>query len=294
MLYFVLSTFISALSDILAIFFIKKQLLNVPGPLDAFLHVNLINVGLYFILYFFLKRTGKIKFNIIDSFNSRKELFNVFLYSIALLSGIYKMFVLGFTKVSSFVLVEMLKPMMVWVLGLFILREKFNKAYVKYLIAALLGLALTKWDQDFTVQNTWFLFSFLLFASLGAVTTRKYVREKREFMQSVGTECIVFGLYGLLFLPIRHTYNFALLYDPYIWLISILAFIRHILIMVGIKRGSSAVSIELFALSKPVFQLVLGYLILNDVPSIYKLIGILIIAISLVGFYGIEKNLKSN
>ena len=262
--------------------------------MDAFFHVNLINVVLYFLMYFFLKSKNKIHFNIVDSFNSKKELIQVGLYSIALLSAVYKNFVLSYVKVSSFVLVEMLKPMTVWILSIIILKEKFNKSFIKYLISALLGLTLAKCDQDFSVQHLWFLISFLLFASLGAVTTRGYARRKKEAMQAIGTECLVFGLYGLIFLPIRGTLNFDFFTNPYIWTISLLAFVRHILLIVGVKRASSAVSIELFALSKPVFQLILGALLLNDIPSFYKILGVCIISLSLCGFWKIEKSLKKN
>lgn len=292
MLYFVLATFISALSDILCIFFVKKHFIETT-VMDAFLHVNLINVILYFLMYFYLKRKNKIHFNIVDSFNSKKELIQVGLYAIALLSAVYKTFVLSYVKVSSFVIVEMLKPMTVWILSIFILHEKFNKSYIKYLIFALLGLALAKCDQDFSVQHLWFLASFLLFASLGAVTTRGYARKKAESVQAIGTECIIFGLYGLILLPIRGTFDFNLFLNPYIWIISLLAFIRHIMLIIGVKRASSAVSIELFALSKPVFQLVLGFLILQDVPSIYKILGVCIISLSLCGFWKVEKNSNS-
>lgn len=186
----------------------------------------------------------------------------------------------------------MLKPMTVWILSIIILKEKFNKSFIKYLISALLGLTLAKCDQDFSVQHLWFLISFLLFASLGAVTTRGYARRKKEAMQAIGTECLVFGLYGLIFLPIRGTLNFDFFTNPYIWTISLLAFVRHILLIVGVKRASSAVSIELFALSKPVFQLILGALLLNDIPSFYKILGVCIISLSLCGFWKIEKSLK--
>lgn len=262
--------------------------------MDAFLHVNLINVFLYFLMYFYLKSKKKIQFNIIDSFNTKKELLQVFLYSIALLAAVYKTFVLNYVKISNFVLIEMLKPMTVWGLSTIILKEKFDKSYIKYLFSALFGLALAKCDQDFSVQHLWFLISFLLFASLGAVTTRSYARRKKEAVQAIGTECLIFGMYGMIFLPIRGTFDFNLLLNPYIWVISLLAFARHIMLIVGVKKASSAVSIELFALSKPVFQLVLAFLILNDVPSWYKLLGICIIALSLCGFWKIEKRKTSN
>ena len=257
--------------------------------MDAFQHVNLINVFLYFLMYFFLKGRKKIQFNLIDSFNSKKELIQVGLYSIALLSGVYKTCVLDYVKISSFVLVEMLKPMTVWILSIIILREKFDKSYIKYILSALLGLALARCDQGLSIQHLWFLISFLLFASLGSVTTRMYARGKKEAIQAIGTECLVFGMYGLILLPIRGTLDFNFFINPYIWTISLLAFARHILLIVGVKKASSTVSIELFALSKPVFQLVLAYLILNDVPSWYKLFGICIIALSLCGFWKIEK-----
>lgn len=257
--------------------------------MDAFLHANLINVFLYFLMYFYLKNRKKIQFNITDSFNSKKELIQVGLYSIALLSAIYKACVLNYVKISSFVLVEMLKPMTVWILSILILKEKFDKSYIKYILSALLGLALAKCDQGFSVQHFWFLISFLLFASLGSVTTRMYARRKKEAVQAIGTECLVFGMYGLILLPIRGTLDLNFFINPYIWTISLLAFARHILLIVGVKRASSTVSIELYALSKPAFQLVLAYLILNDTPSWYKIFGICIIALSLCGFWKIEK-----
>ncbi|MDR2456867.1 MAG: hypothetical protein LBD41_00050 [Clostridiales Family XIII bacterium] len=241
-----------------------------------------------------MKRGKKIHFNIVDSFNSRKELIQVGLYSVALLSAVYKTFVLNYVKVSSFVIVEMLKPMTVWILSIMILKEKFNRSYTKYVIFALLGLALAKCDQNFSVQHLWFLISFLLFASLGAVTTRGYARKKKEAVQAIGTECLVFGLYGLILLPIRGTLDFSFFINPYILVISFLAFARHIMLIVGVKKASSAVSIELFALSKPVFQLILGALLLNDIPSFYKILGICIISLSLGGFWKIEKNFKKN
>ncbi len=289
---FILCTFISVLSDVLCKFFIENNFIQTEF-LDAFQHVNLINVFLYFVLYFFLKSRKKIQFNIKDSFNSKKELIQVGLYSIALLAGVYKTHVLGYVKVSSFVLFEMLKPITVWILSMIILKEKFDRRYIKYIIFAVFGLALARYDKDLSVQHLWALMSFLLFASLGAVTTRMYARRKKESIQAIGTECLIFGMYGLILLPIRGTFNVHFFINPYIWTIALLAFARHILLIVGVKKASSTVAIELFALSKPIFQLVLSYLILDDVPSWYKFFGICIIALSLYGFRKIEKIQKS-
>lgn len=48
MFYFIISTFISSLSDVLCVFFVKNQYINTLKPIDVFLHVNLINIVLYF------------------------------------------------------------------------------------------------------------------------------------------------------------------------------------------------------------------------------------------------------
>ena len=112
-------------------------------------------------------------------------------------------------------------------------------------------------------------------------------------MQAIGTECLICGMYGLIGLPLKGTFDFHFFINPYIWTIALLAFCRHILLIIGVKKASSTVAIELFALSKPIFQLILAYLILDDVPSWYKLCGICIIALSLYGFRKIEKKSTS-
>lgn len=296
MIYYLLSTFFSALSNILAIFFAEQGLLpNITrqSASDVLLHLNIINLFTYFVIYSIQRSRNQIHFSIKETFSDKRELMQVFLFALPVLSAYYKIVLAGYIDFSHIAITSMIKPLFVGLLAVILLKEKINKKSIKFAILALLGFYISNLQKIGVVSNEIiFLSSYILLASFGDITRRIYCRKKTEDMQALCVECAMFAFYSLVILSCKGTFSFKLLFHPLVILLSAITFAHHFCLVHGVRKASSVVALEFVNLSKPVFTMSLSALLMNDFPDKFKIIGAVIIALSVVGFNSIEKQAK--
>ena len=287
---YIIAMTIGALSDVLCVFFVHHELIPVEynRVMDVMLHVNLINLVVFFIMYFCLKSTGKLKFNITQTFGNKHELMKVILFAIPIVAACYKTFMMGFIKISSITIAGMIRPLCTWTLAVILLKEHFKSEYLKYIIVAIIGFTVANYDK-LHFDHMWFLTSFVLIASLGDVTTRYYCRQCKDPVEAMGTEFILFAVYSAGILSIGGAFSMDIITSPYVVCIAALAFSFRVFMVNGVRRASSIVAIELLGFSKVFFTLSFSCLLLNDVPTLQRIIGALIIIASIVGFHNLEK-----
>ena len=117
-------------------------------------------------------------------------------------------------------------------------------------------------------------------------------------MQAVCVEFVMFAFYGLIILTIRGTFSINLLFHPCSLLISIITLSHHFSIIHGVQKAPTVTALEFINFSKIVFVLILSYCLLGTKIYNNKILGALIIAITLILFnFRIRKesnNIKKN
>ena len=324
--FYLLANFFSALSNTLAKYLTHNGFFpSGTRVLDIFLHANLINLLLFFAIYFFKKRRNEIHFSIKETFFRKDEFKQVLLFAIPILAASYKLFMMDFMKISDIEISAMIKPFCVWFLAIIFLGERFYPFYIKYALIAVLGFLIANknilpfdifpYTVDFDngkilysgyqhsnahydSKTLFFLVSYICFASIGAVTRRYYCRKCVETMQAVCVEFVMFAFYGLIILTIRGTFSINLLFHPCSLLISLITLSHHFCIIHGVQKAPTVTALEFINFSKIVFVLILSYCLLGTKIYNNKILGALIIAITLILFnFRIRKesnNIKKN
>ncbi len=294
MIYYLLATFFSALSNILGKYWAERGIF--PGITgknmgDIMLHLNLINCVIFFILFFFLKSRNKISFSIKQTFSSKSELKQALMLAISILASYYKLYLAGFITFSSIAIADMSKPFIVGILAIVFLREKLNFKSIKFIAIATLGLTISNFDKfhigDF-VELAW-LMSWVLLASTGDITRRFYCRQRKEDMQALCIECVMFAFYSIILFSMSGGFSFEVLFSPYSLFLSLLVFGHHICLIHGVRKATSIISLEFVTLAKPIFTFSLSAIFLGDYPSIYKIVGAIVLAVALLGFNKLEQ-----
>lgn len=324
--FYLLANFFSALSNTFAKYLTCNGFFpSGTSVLDIFLHANLMNLFLFFIVYFFKKRRNEIHFSIKETFFHKDEFKQVLLFAIPILASSYKLFMMDFMKISDIEISAMIKPFCVWFLSIIFLGEKFYSFYIKYALIAVLGFLIANKDIlpfnifpytidfdnwkivysgyqhsniSYDSKTMFFLISFLCLASIGNVTRRYYCRKCVETMQAVCVEFVMFTFYGLIILTIRGTFSIKLLLHPCSFLISIITLSHHFCLIHGVQKAPTVTVLEFVNFSKIVFVLILSYCLLGTKIYNNKILGALIISITLILFnFRIRKesnNTKTN
>ena len=114
--FYLLANFFSALSNTLAKYLTHNGFFpSGTRVLDIFLHANLINLLLFFAIYFFKKRRNEIHFSIKETFFRKDEFKQVLLFAIPILAASYKLFMMDFMKISDIEISAMIKPFCVFI-----------------------------------------------------------------------------------------------------------------------------------------------------------------------------------
>ena len=294
MLYYLLSNFFSALSNTLGVFLVKNDFFPIDSSqmMDLFLHCDVWNFVFFIILYSFKRQRGQIDFTFKETFFHKEELVQLFLFALPVIAACYKTYMMGFINISNIAISAMIKPFLVWFLAVILLHEKFNKNYIFYSSFAILGFVLTNYSK-LHVNYIYFLTSYVLIASFGDVTRRYYCRQRKNTMQAICAECLVFFIYCVIIMSIRGTFDLKLLFNPYTILISFLTFSHHVCLIHGVKKASSVVALEFVNFSKTIFTLIFSFILLHDVPTLNKFIGVILIVISIILFHKEERKVKA-
>jgi drug/metabolite transporter (DMT)-like permease len=111
-------------------------------------------------------------------------------------------------------------------------------------------------------------------------------------MQAVFAEILIYFIYGGVFLLARGTFSLSLFLNPYVWLISFFCFLRHVLLINGVRKASSVVALEFCAFAKPIFASIIMFIFVGEIPTIMKTFGFVIIVISIICFHSLERRYK--
>ncbi|MBQ2350545.1 MAG: hypothetical protein II393_04740 [Cytophagales bacterium] len=299
MYFYLLANCFGALSYAVAKYFFQKEFLVGVKTMDLFFHVNFINLTVFFVIFFISKLRGEVKFSLKETFLRKEEIFLIFIFAIPILAAAYKTYMIDYMHLADIEISAMIKPFCVSWLGLIFLREKFYPCYINYGLLAILGFLIVNnelipitFDDNklcfstaqYNDTNIWFLVSYLAIASIGNITRRFYCRKCEDTMQAVCVEFVMFALYGIIFLLVRGTFSFKVLFSPYALLVSLITILHHFCLIYGVKRAHSVTAMELVNFSKIIFTIIFSYLILDyNVPA-YKMVGAVVIAVTLILF----------
>ena len=264
--------------------------------MDIFLHINIINMFCFCILFLIQKARKIVNFSVVDTFRGRKEIIQFLLFIFPVIAAVYKTYMLDFIPVTTITISSLIVPFAVCLLAVFLLKEKFNSIYIKYGLLAVFGFSLVNLEKmssgkiSFGYMHVLFFYIFL--ESIGQITLRYYCRKRDHSLQAVMAEIIIFFIYGSMFLLIRDTFSLKILLNPYVWCVSACCFIRHILLIKGVRKASSIIALEFCAFAKPIFAAIIMFILVGEVPTIMKIIGSFIIGISIVRFHYLERQMK--
>ena len=196
---------------------------------------------------------------------------------------------LGYVQPSTLVIASILIPFGVWILAILLLKEKFRPIYLPLALLGLLGFIIVNYNKFGTVTSLGFsqtaLLTFYIFlASIGDITRRYYCRKRADGMEAVFAEIFLYFIYGGAFLFIRGHFSFELLFNKYVWIIALMAFSHHVFIIFGVRKATSVASLEFINFSKIVFVMMWSYFLLAEIPTMQKVIGAIIIGVS-VGLF---------
>lgn len=293
------AAFFSVLSNCICVYFVNNGLIVLKQGqmiMDIFLINNIINMILFILLFNIQKIRGRINFKVIDNFRNKKEIIQFLLFIFPVIAAFFKTYMLDFVPVTTITISSLIVPFIVWILATFLLRERFKSEYLKYSIIAVIGFILVNIqklsDGSFSFGFMHFLLIYILLESIGQITLRYYCRKRDYGMQAILAEIVIFFVYGSIFLIVRETFSIELFLNPYVWLISCCCFLRHVLLINGVRKASSIVALEFCAFAKPIFASIIMFILIGEIPTLKKIIGFIIIAFSIVRFHSLERKYK--
>ena len=264
--------------------------------MDVYLHNNIVIMFFFFILFAVEKKRGRVDFGVVETFRGRKEIIQFLLFAIPVVASIYKTYLLGFVPVTTITISSLLEPFCVWVLATIFLKEIFRSSYLKYGMIAMAGFIMVNFQKlsggGWSFGYLPYLLSYVLVLSTGQITMRYYCRVRKNSLQAIMAEIGIFFIYAIFLLVGRGTFSLSLLFNPFCWLVAICSFLRHILLIHGVRKASSVVALEFCAFSKPIFACLLAFLFFGEIPTMIKVVGMLIIGASLVKFHNLERKYK--
>ena len=253
---------------------------------------------LFVVLFNIQKLRGKVHFKAIDTFRGRQNIIQFLLFIFPVIAAIFKTFMLGFIPVTTITISSLIVPFAVCFLAIALLKEKFNIAYINYGLLALFGFVLVNLQKlsggGFSFGYLHVLLFYIFLESIGQITLRYYCRKREYSIQAILAEITIFFVYGGMFIMLRGTFGLNLLLNPYVWVVSLCCFMRHVLLINGVRKASSIIALEFCAFAKPIFAAIIMFLLVGEIPSVIKVIGSLIIAVAIIRFHALEREAKRN
>ena len=268
---------------------------NQPELYVVIFHTNIINIFVYMIIHFILKKKGKIKFTVKETFCTKEEIFQILLFSIPILASSYKLYLAEKMDFNRIEIAAMIKPFCVSMLALVLLKEKFHFFYIPFAVSIVTGFIISNYSV-LHLDHFWLLVSFIAIASIGDTTRRYFCVKKSDALQACCVEFSIYFLYGALSLIVLNKFSFYILFNPLTWLISAFTLLHHFSLIFGVKHAPSVTALEFVNFSKVIFTLIFSYLIFSKEPTSSGIVGAVIIGVTLVLFnqrLAKEKNLKN-
>ena len=300
MITYLIASFCTVLSNCLCVYFVQKGYIVLEKGqiiMDVFLHNNIICMFLFVVLHSILKVKGKADYSFKDTFSTKKDLIQFALFVLPVIAAVYKTYMLGFVPVTTITISSMIMPFAVWLLALLFLKEKLNLSFIKYGVLSVVGFIFVNLQKlqggGWSFGYIHYLLFYILLESTGQITLRYYCAIRKHTLQAVMAELTIFFVYGSIFLFARNTFSWQLLLNPFAWIVAICSFLRNTLLVFSVRRASSIVALEFCAFSKPIFACIIMYVLVGEVPTWIKAVGMLIIGVAMVKFHGLERKAKA-
>ena len=297
-LYPLLSAFFSAASYILTKFFIVGNYIPNTKIVTVMFHTNIINLTIFFVYYFYKKIKDEPLFSFKEKFINIKSLWQLILLGLPVMSAIVKSEITEYLPISTIEISALIKPFIICLLAVLLLKEKFRVKYVICFLGAICGLYLAN-TKKMTVtmndlnmlynsKNTCMLLFYILISSIGNITRRYYCIKRKNTMETICAEYMVFFIYGTTILIFQNSLDLKLLFNKYVLCVSLLTLLHHYCLIHGVQKVKEIAGLELLAFTKTVFAISLSFLILHEEVSKEKILGALIITVAVM-LSGIKK-----
>lgn len=300
MITYLIASFCTVLSNCLCVYFVQKGYIVLQtGQLimDIFLHNNLLCMFMFGVLHSILKINGKANYTFKDTFSTRKDLIQFALFALPVVAAVYKTYMLGFVPVTTITISSMIMPFAVWILALIFLKEKIRSSYLKYGLLSVCGFVLVNLqklsDGSWSFGYIHYLLFYILLESVGQITLRYYCTVRKHTLQAVMAELTIFCIYAIILLTIRRTFTYQLLLNPFAWIVALCSFMRNTLLVFSVRRASSIVALEFCAFSKPIFACLIMFILVGEIPTWIKAVGMLVIGIAMIKFHALERKTKA-
>lgn len=297
-LYPILSAFFSAASYILTKFFIVEEYITDTKIITVMFHTNIINLTIFFLYYFYKKIKNEPLFSFRKKFININSLWQLILLGLPVIAAIVKSEITESLPISTIEIAALIKPFIICLLAVLLLKEKFKIKYVICFLVAICGLYLANTkkmtvtmddlNKLYNSKNACMLLFYILISSIGNITRRYYCIERRNTMETICAEYMVFFIYGTTILISQNTFDLKLLYNKYVLCVSLLTLLHHYCLIHGVQKVKEIAGLELIAFTKTVFAITLSFLFLNEELSREKILGALIITIAVM-LSGIKK-----
>jgi drug/metabolite transporter (DMT)-like permease len=285
MYFYLLSNFFSVLSYILGIFFVEKDFIEGitrRNLISIYLHIDLINIFIFLIFYRYLKSKKLVGSNVLDVFKNKKQFI---LFGLPIIASVYKAYLLGFIQLSNIVISNLITPFLICLLAFILLKENLKKNYAPTMLLASIGFLIVNYNKmTLSFENIHWLFSYVLLYSTGQIVLRYYCIKRKYLLEAVFAENFIYAVYGIVFLIIQKSFSFNILFNPFVWLISVTCFCHHFFLIKGVRLSKTFSVLEFLSFSKVIFTVILSFIFFDEAPTIEKTIGAIIIAIAILLF----------
>lgn len=189
------------------------------------------------------------------------------------------------------VAVTYMEGVIILFVGIFYFKEKITNCKIIMIILCVIGtLFITK--PGFKEFNSGYVFLFLALIAWAINNLSIKILGKTEHSRAQAFYAALFGSLFALILSMQNGWqNFDLKYIKYIMILTILYFIHTITFFKAFKLADMS-TIMPFDYTRLIFTGILGYVLLQEVPDLFSLIGYLLI--SLGGIYLMIEEGKNN
>ena len=98
-------------------------------------------------MYIYYKKKNKVDFTLKETFCNKDELIQILLFSIPIFASSYKLMLMERIQLNSLEISAMVKPFIVCIIAVFLLKEKFNMYYIWYGLLICFGFLVSNYNK---------------------------------------------------------------------------------------------------------------------------------------------------
>lgn len=287
MFYYLSAKFFSILSYTFALFFIEKNLINISKNdiMNVFLYVDILCPIIFLIIF-------RNKINYKNIFKSKLQLL---VFIVPCFTSFLKSYLLAFIQISNIAISNLLTPIVVSVMAIFIFNDKIKLKQVPFLLTALCGFIIANY-KIISLNHFNYIVFYIVCNAFSDVILRYYCIKKKNDYDAIFIQNLIYMIYGLIaflfgyifhndavkYFNINIVLDYHLLINPYILLIALCCFSHHFCIIKAVRKANSLITLEFLNFSSIVFAIILSYMFFNQFPSLEKIIGAVVILFSII------------